>query len=866
MNLSAIDEIISFSGNSATEGGAIYNTGTVDLNASGNRIIILDSISGSNGTLNINQNGGTEVAIGSSVENNQTNFYQGTLSLLSGASLDNLNADFTLRDGTSKTLNTIDGTTTTYTIGELDMTNTVLALDMDLSDSSNLVADNFDITGQLEAYTGVSRINLTGVPTTDITNGTVTIFSSANGTDNVTLATQEVAIATPDALITLNQDTTAGNRGNYIVNVDTSENFNLDLAIELNSAQTQYTMTIPETVIDQTIEFQDGLGQTLGKNMFVSDFVTTKAEATINPSSSSNTLTLIKDSVFETVNINLATGVNFDLTADDGSSSVIFGAYDSQRSSTSSISVDIGSNITSTNIDNSVTFSGTGTHNASGLFSLFTLNANSEINRTNYDSGVDINLNSGGILNYGSDFEYLYNPQRHGVDLTLNSLNFAGGTLPLQNDQIDTLKFETLGTSFNTNLSLDADLENITMDTLNSNSAGSTSGFLNVDSINLMSDANEDRTEINFTSNSQFASTVKYTGISEIAYSPLYQYNVEYDSSTGNFIFTRTADIFNPSLLAAPVAAQLGGYLTQLNSYDMAFKNMDMYMLMPKSKRISMKMRNKYANTSPNNVFDPTSTQYEDEALWFRPYSTFENVGLRGGVDVSNVAYGSFFGAETKMQELPYGFDVMYGVYGGYNGSHQAYDGIGIYQNGGTLGFISMLYKENFFSGLTINSGANGARAQVVDGVDNFGMLMGGIASKSGYNFEFFDGKFIIQPSYLMSYTFVNTFDFKTNSDINMSSDFLNAIQIEPAIKFIGNLENSWQPYLGVSFVLNLIDATKFKANDVALPELSVSPFVRYGVGVRKSIGDIFTGFFQAFITNGGRNGVGLQLGLRWNI
>ena len=37
-------------------------------------------------------------------------------------------------------------------------------------------------------------------------------------------------------------------------------------------------------------------------------------------------------------------------------------------------------------------------------------------------------------------------------------------------------------------------------------------------------------------------------------------------------------------------------------------------------------------------------------------------------------------------------------------------------------------------------------------------------------------------------------------------------------------------------------------------------------VGVRKAWGERFTGFFQTYITNGGRNGVGLQAGFRWTL
>lgn len=323
---------------------------------------------------------------------------------------------------------------------------------------------------------------------------------------------------------------------------------------------------------------------------------------------------------------------------------------------------------------------------------------------------------------------------------------------------------------------------------------------------------------------------------------------------------------FNPSVMASPVAAQLGGYLTQLNSYDEAFRNMDMYMLMTKKQREAMKLRNKYAASDSNLIFDPTGTPYNDKAVWARPYATFENVPLKGGPRVSNVAYGSFFGAESELYDLGHGWDGMYGVYAGYNGSHQAYDGIGIYQNGGTLGLVGMAYKGNFFTGLTVNAGANVGEASTMYGTDNFTMLMAGIASKTGYNIELADGKFIIQPNLQLSYSFVNTFDYTNAAGVRIDSDPLNAIQVEPGIKFIGNLKNGWQPYAGVSVVWNIMDKTNFHANNVSLPELSVKPYVRYGVGVRKTWGEVCTGFFQTYFTNGGRNGVGLQAGFRFTL
>lgn len=115
-----------------------------------------------------------------------------------------------------------------------------------------------------------------------------------------------------------------------------------------------------------------------------------------------------------------------------------------------------------------------------------------------------------------------------------------------------------------------------------------------------------------------------------------------------------------------------------------------------------------------------------------------------------------------------------------------------------------------------------------------------------------------------MSYSMVNTFDYTNAAGVRINSDPLNAIQIEPGLKFIGNLKNGWQPYAGVSVVWNIMDKTQFMANDVSLPELSVKPYVKYGLGVKKTWGERFTGFLQTFFTNGGRNGVGIQAGCRW--
>jgi len=322
---------------------------------------------------------------------------------------------------------------------------------------------------------------------------------------------------------------------------------------------------------------------------------------------------------------------------------------------------------------------------------------------------------------------------------------------------------------------------------------------------------------------------------------------------------------FNPAIMAAPVGAQVGGFFTQINSYNQAFMNIDMKMLMTQEERKALRMRNSYASADETNpmVFSPTFLAEQQKGVWVRPYSTFENVGLRGGAQVSNVMYGSFFGGDSDMYDLGNGFEGQFSLYAGYNGSRQVYNGISIDQNGGTLGVTGAVYKGNFFSALTANASASGADAYTMYGFENFNMLMAGVASKTGYNWELAHGKFIIQPSFLASYTFVDTFNYNNAAGINVSSSPLNAIQIVPGIKLIGNLKNGWQPYVGLNLVYNIMDSTHFKAAEISLPQLSVRPYFEYGLGVQKHWGDRFTGFVQSMFRSGGRNGVALTLGFR---
>ena len=475
-----------------------------------------------------------------------------------------------------------------------------------------------------------------------------------------------------------------------------------------------------------------------------------------------------------------------------------------------------------------------------------------------------LNLNEGGSFApevFESDGGTVNIADESAFSPEANILN--GGTISAANAKTGALNLNSLTLSNIVNLSVDVDLKNEIMDTISASDIRG-DGKIKVNNFNVLSDTNKPKVKINF-ANDSIKDRI-YTDVTKVS-GKIYQYKVSYDDKTGQFTFTGgggNSKGYSPSVMASSVAAQLGGYLTMLNNYDEAFRNMDMYMLLTSEQRQALKNKNKIASIEGGILYDESLMRQERAEGWVRPYATFERVPLKNGPKVSNVMYGTLMGGESKMYDLGHGWDGIWGAYVGYNGSHQAYNGISIYQNGGTFGFVAMAYKGNFFTGLTINAGANGVEASTKYGDEDFSMLMAGVANKTGYNWELFNGKFIIQPSLLLSYTFVNTFDYHNAADIKIDADPLHAIHIQPQLKFIANLRNGWQPYASVAMIWNILDETNFKANDISLPELSVKPFVKYGIGIRKTWGERFTGYFQTYLTHGGRNGVGLQLGFNW--
>jgi outer membrane autotransporter protein len=253
--------------------------------------------------------------------------------------------------------------------------------------------------------------------------------------------------------------------------------------------------------------------------------------------------------------------------------------------------------------------------------------------------------------------------------------------------------------------------------------------------------------------------------------------------------------------------------------------------------------------------------------MWVIPYTSFERVNLSGGVGVDNIAYGMTYGGDSDMFDIGHGFKGVISGFIGYNGNHMNYNNVSMTQNGGFLGATFNAYKGNFFTGLTVSTGASAGDAETMYGHDNITLLTAGVANKTGYNFEFLNGKVIVQPSLFLGYSWVNTFDYTNAAGVRISQDPSNALQIIPGVKIIGNTTSGRQQYDGVDMVWNVfMGRNQTTANDVVLPKLSERAYVQYGVGIQKTWADRFTVFLHAMIRNGGRNGIVLSAGFRWTL
>lgn len=464
---------------------------------------------------------------------------------------------------------------------------------------------------------------------------------------------------------------------------------------------------------------------------------------------------------------------------------------------------------------------------------------------------------------------YLYNTINSG-DVTLSNT-----TIDMVNRQVTQNTLNTLTVSNDTKLLADVDLANKTMDRFTAANYGSHNGSLIVSGVNLLNDGKENVTSVIFAEEGlkDNASTTVKT-----AYTPIYKYDVSYDNraDAGYMVFTRggagsnSPDSYNPAVLSGAVSTLAAGQATINESFKYVFEHADAFTQLPSMERMAQIKNNQYALSTDYNTnlggMGNLAPEFYNQGAWVRPYVTFESMNLKNGPDVDAITYGTLIGFDSDFEDFGDGWTGVTTGYVGYNGSQLNYSGNDTSMNGGLLGVTQTFYKGDFWTAITASAGASVGETSTMYGSEDFTSLLAGVGSKTGYNFEFKEGKYILQPIMFLSYTFVNTFDYTNAAGVKIESDPLHTLQLNPSVRIIANLKDGWQPYASVGMVWNLLNQTDTTANGISLPDMHVKPYVEYGLGVQKRWADRFTAFFQTMIRNGGRNGVALSGGFRWSL
>lgn len=481
----------------------------------------------------------------------------------------------------------------------------------------------------------------------------------------------------------------------------------------------------------------------------------------------------------------------------------------------------------------------------------------------------------GGVMKF-------HNDQFLGTNETLNRNNVVlnGGTLDIQQGVVSNIALKSFELKSDTNLKVDVDLANETMDNFDSANIASSvidpNAKLNItDMRNVDSNPNVDEATIFFTNLENL--TADKVSAPDRLNGTIYQYAVQKKTGAqAGFGGDKSDDVFfqfnkigaSDNITPKPIA-QLGAFLLFDNIYRQSFANMDMLSILTRDERETLKRYNRYSNMFDDeiNTFYQDKRQEDYPSVFVRGFTNLEHVRMDHGPKVSNVTYGTLIGHESGLYELGKGWDANYAVFGAYTGAHQTYNGIGVWQNGGSVGGVFTAYKGDFWAGLTANVGGWAVEAHNDFGHEHFPMLGTGVAMKTGYNIRMFDNKFILQPSYMMSYTFVYAYSHDNAAGVHIKQDPLHAIEFIPGVKLIANnFRGGWQPYLAVNMTWMTMEGGSFWADSAVFDRYTIKPFVEYGLGVQKHHGERATGFLQAMVRNGGRTGVALTGGFRWAI
>lgn len=484
--------------------------------------------------------------------------------------------------------------------------------------------------------------------------------------------------------------------------------------------------------------------------------------------------------------------------------------------------------------------------------SIFDNNSNITIDgKDSYILGGTVEIKNGSALNIGSgvaDDHFFASDLNMTNNSVLNAMNSVLNKYQISNDMIVEGK---------NNLSIDIDGRNKVGDAfIINNLTSNTNGTLNVADFNFIGQAPIDRQfKIRVFDANSINDKVNFTSTDKEIFTPIGYYNLQ---SAGGGWYTSNMTRYNPQVFRGQVAT-LATYNNQLVIDDMLLNHVTL-----DSERTLAQSRNanRYASTLPQ--FAPYQYKKEDGGLWYKSYVNFENLSLTQGLKVGNNSYGSLVGADFPVINMKRGWKFMPTAYIGYNGAHQTFNGVGMYQNGGQGGFMGTFMKNDFIGSVLAYGGGYNNEMSVAGNTDRAGNWFAGTAAKLAYNFHP-TKHFTIQPTAFMSYNIFGRQNWGTDyGAMSMNSGLMNGINVAPGMNFIYAKE-TWSVYATFQYMYNINEQVGGRAGNVDLASVKMEHgYIQYGLGVTKTWKDRLNSFFQIVFRNGGRTGVGFQLGLNY--
>ncbi len=470
---------------------------------------------------------------------------------------------------------------------------------------------------------------------------------------------------------------------------------------------------------------------------------------------------------------------------------------------------------------------------------------------------------------------------------SFDASHFFGGIFTVNNASSLNLQngiqniFDTTNWTLNGNLNtdIDVDLLNGWADGFINTTPGGTYS-INITGIKILNDKSGDTT-ISLTDNTGAGNITLDANATAVG--GIYTYTIDSSAldTNGTLIFsedTLTPVSFTPAVFASTISAQTQ-YLATVSLHKQVFGNFGMPIIPSKFME--------YGDESNN----------KNSALWFQPFVSDETIeldngysvesrdfGMTFGYNVENYYYdtiynptkygsgsGSYYGGESvarqqfnndkNMFNANKFWRANYGVFGNYTNSALEYEDVQLNKHSFNLGLTAFFNRGDSFIGTMANVGASMNDIMTVFGSEDFMGLSGAGSLKMGHNFNI--GGFTIQPNVMASYVYVNTPEYTTAANIDLSKYSFSALQITPEIKMSTKLGGKWVGYAAASYNENLMGTSTAVADTTQLPDIATESYAEFTVGLQKQVIYGLDSFIEIDAMTGGRNGFGISIGMR---